>query len=116
MPLSNPTAIPSQPAWSAPILGNNWVAYGIDSASPGYYKDSFGRVHLRGSVKAGTGTQIFQLPSGFRPDATLHFLVIANSSGAFGGGWIAIASDGAVLFFAGNNALVSLDSISFRAL
>ncbi|WP_051289867.1 hypothetical protein [Paenibacillus massiliensis] len=58
------------PVWITPTLLNSWVEYDTYRQSVGYYKDTFGRVHVYGYLKGGissTGSTIFILPPGFRP-------------------------------------------------
>lgn len=95
----------------APTLLNAWVNTGGVNAPAGYYKDSFGIVHLRGQVKDGANTSIFFLPSGYLPLLTEHFAVLTQS----GIGEVYIQSDGQVIFYSGSNAWVSLSGITFRA-
>lgn len=98
-------------AWNAPTLLNGWVIYDGLHNPPGYCKDQFGRVYLRGLVKSGTiGLDIFTLPIGYRPAAIEIFPAISNS--AFGGGTITPA--GAVNPGVGSNVYFCLDGITFR--
>lgn len=64
-----------EPLFIAASLENSWVDYDTSIfAGAGYYKDAFGRVHLRGLVKSGTiSTTIFTLPEGYRPSLRLIF-------------------------------------------
>lgn len=95
-----------------PILGNAWVNYDPAYNSVGFWKDAFGVVHLKGSIKSGTmQTTAFTLPPGYRPaknEATSNLSV-----GAFGG--LRIFSSGAVAPWEGTNAYFSLDGVTFRA-
>ena len=95
-----------------PAFENSWVNYGSGFESAGFYKDPFGRVHLKGLVKTGTvGVAMFTLPSGYRPSATVLFSVHSNGAE----GRVDINSSGAVIAVSpSNNAYVSLDGISFR--
>jgi hypothetical protein len=101
------------PVFIAPTLLNSWVAYDAGAHGlPGYYKDPFGRVHLRGMVKNGTiGQAIFNLPVGFRPSGHLPFAAVSNE--AFSR--VDARFNGDVICFVGNNAWVSLNGISFAA-
>lgn len=102
--------------WTAPTLLNSWVYYGSPYNPPGYYKDSFGIVHLRGLVKSGTMTNaIFTLPAGYRPanrqmNAAASFVSTTDAYGR-----IDVDNAGNVLPMAGSNAFISMDNITFRA-
>ena len=101
----------SQPSWTALTLQGAWVAYGSPFASPAYYKDTVGIVHLKGLIKSGSST-IAALPSGYRPSEDLCFIV--NGSGA--AAEVFIQSGGNILKQGGSSAnYFSLDGISFRA-
>ena len=100
---------------------NGWINFGGLQATAAYYKDSLGRVHLKGLVKDGTCKKaIFILPVGYRPTEKLLF---GTESGGSGGshGRIDIIADGEV--FTGNpstgagcdSTWMSLNGISFRA-
>lgn len=96
----------------APVLLNSWV-----NGSPtnrqlaGYYKDSFGTVHLQGYLSGGSaGSVAFQLPVGYRPALGVE---IAAASGA-AGGRVTITNDGNITI-ASFTSFVSLDGITFRA-
>ncbi|WP_410770968.1 hypothetical protein [Fontibacillus sp. BL9] len=59
------------PVWITPTLLNGWINYDLSQYDPvGFYKDSFGEVHLRGMIGGGAvtpGTVLFRLPEGYRP-------------------------------------------------
>lgn len=100
------------PDWVNATLAGTWVAYGAPYATPSYWKDSSGIVHLRGAAKLGTVTStIFTLPVGFRP--AFDFLVTAYSGGFAGG--LVIQANGLVVHNTGTNAAVVFDNITFRA-
>ena len=69
----------TQPSFTnATPLTNAWVA---GSSAPGYFKDEFGIVHLRGAIKSGTtSVAAFVLPSGNRPAVTCVFPVIDGAN------------------------------------
>ena len=69
---------------------------------PGYFKDSFGIVHLRGAVQNGNN-QIFKLPVGYRPEGTVM------------PGPLMIHADGRVISPFGHNGWVNLYGITFMA-
>jgi hypothetical protein len=98
-------------AWTAPTLAGTWVNFGGGYNNAGYWKDSTGRVHLRGMIKSGTiGTTAFTLPSGYRPSATCRFAAESNSAY----GICTIDSAGVVTPAAGNTAWFSFDGMSFN--
>ena len=72
-------AAKTQPSFTtATPLTNAWVA---GSSAPGYFKDEFGIVHLRGAIKSGTtSVAAFVLPSGNRPAVTCVFPVIDGAN------------------------------------
>lgn len=97
----------------APALTNGWANFGAPYQSAGYVKDSFGFVHLRGMVNAGTvGLAIFTLPANYRPQRTGIYAVVSN--GALG--IIEVSSAGTVTLTAGSNVYASLSGITFMAL
>lgn len=99
-----------QEAWITPTMLNGWTQL---SADVGYMKDNLGWVHLKGAVTGGAlASQIFALPVGYRPQNTSNrFPVIANNKF----GRVSVTSTGAVTFDVGENAFVSLDGITFKA-
>lgn len=81
---------------------------------PQYYKDSTGRVHLRGLVKNGSlGSEvcIATLPAGYRPD--YRHIVAVQSANAIGR--LDLDPNGRVVAYSGSNAWFSIDNVSFRA-
>ncbi len=108
-----PLAVPS---WTAPSLLNSWVDYGSPHEVAGYWKDpNTGIVYIRGTIKSGTttnGTNIFQLPSGYRPSADL---IIATTDGGYNSCIFVFRSDGDVeIHNIGNNSWLALNNISFH--
>jgi hypothetical protein len=105
----------TSPTWTAPTLANSWVNYSIGSDfAVGYRKDPTGRVWVRGTIKDGTaasGTVLFTLPTGYRPQRACAFPVHNNNQVMF----IQINTTGTVvLAIAGTtNTLLRLDGISF---
>lgn len=107
-----------------PAFQNAFVA---STPPPQFYKDSNGRVHLRGRVtRAGdTANTPFTLPLGYRPDVTAGnpaaFAVMANSNAT---GWVMyrlnITDAGLMLIATVGNGIAAvnsiiLDGITFRA-
>jgi hypothetical protein len=102
----------TQEAWIAPTLLNGWVNFGGTFQNSGYFKDNFGIVHLKGTVKSGTyGATVFTLPVGYRPLLNVNFATVSNGSAAMA----SVDSSGNVTFNAGSNAWDSIDGMSFRA-
>jgi len=62
-------------AWTAPTFQNSWVN-SPGSQPAGFFKDSFGFIHLRGAIKNGSAinTVAFILPTGYRPATTSSFI------------------------------------------
>lgn len=110
--LSSSKADVTQASWTAPTLINSWANLGSGYDPAGYYKDTIGEVHLRGTVKSGTvGASIFVLPVGFRP--AFRFLVPVVSNYAFGS--VQVQEDGNVIVATGSNVFLDLGGITFRA-
>jgi hypothetical protein len=106
----------AQPAWTAPSYVNSFSDFGASFLTAGYYKDSTGRVWLRGLAKRATAalsTTIFTLPAGSRPSANANFIVMANNRMAR----LEIASAGTVQIIAADDAswfnFFSFDGVSF---
>jgi hypothetical protein len=110
-------AAPAVPAFIAPILLNSWKNHG-DTANykqsvAGYRKHADGTVELTGLVDGGAvGTNIFNLPAGYRPANQKAFAVCCAASGdtiAF----IKIQPNGNVLFSTGTPNSVFLTGVRF---
>jgi hypothetical protein len=100
----------------APPFGAGWAAYGGGNASPAFYKDKEGRVHLRGLLNSGpAGSIIFNLPSGYRPSTSGQLMFTVNNGNSFAR--IDIWTNGDVVFpiLPVPGTWVSLDGISFRS-
>ena len=99
----------AQEAWITPTLLNSWEAFDA-SRTAQYRKETTGVVRLKGMVKSGTiGQAIFTLPVGYRPSVSTN--ISTTSLNLFGA--INIGIDGLVTPAVGNNAWVSLSSITF---
>lgn len=110
MPLFNA----SEEAWIAPTLINSWSNHSASYASAGYYKDNSDVVRLRGLIKGGSaGSNMFVLPTGYRPSSREVFLVFCGVMMMTAR--IDVDSSGIVQFVTGSNDYVSLSGISFRA-
>lgn len=100
-------------AFIAPSLLNGFYNYGGGFGTVGYFKDKNGIVHIKGLVSGGsTGTDIFTLPTGYRPSGNLIFMQLANNAIAR----IDVQSDGSVYYSSGQSGVfLTLSGISFRA-
>lgn len=108
---AKPEAVRLVGASGQPVFGEGFTADAAPSLAPGFWKDSFGTVHLQGTVDnaspaPATSETIFTLPPGYRPAGTARHAVV--------GGSIAIDSAGTVGLEA-SGAEASLDGITFRA-
>ena len=89
-----------QEEWITPTLLNGWAVFSANDIQPGYYKDSLGNVHLRGTVKGGlTGgpNPILTLPVGYQPSKNM-FIPCINSGTL---GILVISRNGTVYVFSG---------------
>ncbi|MEE9430690.1 MAG: hypothetical protein V3V16_06585 [Melioribacteraceae bacterium] len=102
-----------QEYWTAPSLLNSWTNYNAGFNPTAYFKDSNGIVHLRGMIKSGaSGTVIFTLPNGYRPQ--YHEVHSTISFGTNAARWDILAN-GDVKMIVGSSSYFSLDGITFRA-
>lgn len=104
-----------QPPWAAVAGGvgfaANWGNVGGSWQTVGYLKDSRGFVELRGLAKVTTGTlttQIFTLPSGYRPAAFIQYPVRTGTNVL---SYLEIRTDGTV-HYAGSGGGVLADAQS----
>jgi hypothetical protein len=61
--------------WSSgePAFENSWANAGGAYETAAFYKDPYGRVHLKGRIGTGTAaTTAFTLPAGYRPAGTIQ--------------------------------------------
>ena len=105
-------AIPALEPFTAPTLTNSWVNFGAPYNPAGYFKDPFGIVHLRGTIKSGTmSAAAFTLPVGYRPPNRERFSNVSNALfGAF-----EAREDGTVVPIVGSNGDFCIDGATFRA-
>ena len=107
----------TEPSWIAPALLNSFLNYNATTyQAAGYYKDSSGRVFLRGLLSrasAALNTAVFQLPAGYRPAKQTLFGILANNFNAR----LDIDTSGNVFVSAADNAswfsFFTLDGVNF---
>lgn len=108
-----------------PTLINSWVNYGNGYSTVGYWKDSLGYVHLKGTIKNGNANSIaFQLPIEYRPNNIIVFPCAGvgrtDQGDLTGICQILITNDGNVIPLFGDNiansniSKISLDGVRFR--
>ena len=93
---------------NAPAFENSWINFVTsgEQATAAFYKDSFGRVYIKGLVKSGTiNTDIFTLPTGYIPSERIHLGTMSNSAY----GTLRIDTDGAVRAQTGNNTSFAIN-------
>lgn len=113
-------SVPPVPAFIAANLLNGWSNNGNTAQWPqsvaGYRKHADGTVELTGLVNGGVvGTNIFNLPAGYRPANQKAIPVVSAANGdtiAF----IKVQPNGNVLFSAGAPSLVFLTGVRFPLL
>lgn len=105
-----------------PALQNGWTYYGVSRSYPMMFKDLSGVVHLQGAIAAGNaaaGTNLLNLPLGFRPRLLLLFNVYSLGGTTSGLGNVFVygagAGAGEVTIQNGGNTILSLDGVSFLA-
>jgi hypothetical protein len=101
----------------APTLASGVTAIGPPNppfTDPGYMKDNFGFVHLKGTYNCGgtLGRLLFQLPSGYRPSRIAEGAAFNNSPSP---GFWEVFPSGSVQANCGTTGQVSLDGVIFPA-
>lgn len=89
----------ADPVWTAPSLINNWSNYGSGQEIAGYWRSPDGIVYLRGLIKATTATNrsnMFVLPTGYRPLLIATFAVYAYTSATNPTGVLQVTDQGGV--------------------
>jgi flagellar biosynthesis/type III secretory pathway protein FliH len=96
--------------WVNLTLLNAFTSFGAPNQTPRYRK-KMGVVYVEGSIKAGTnGAVIANLPVGFRPAATLVFIVATSTTAH---ARITISATGDIVGTTINTTLTSLSGIVF---
>lgn len=96
--------------WYDVGYGSGWAAYGN-----GYHNPNFSRIGkfgvLRGLIKraSGSGTAMFTIGTGFRPQLKIRLPVLTNS----GMGSIDIATNGDVTLISGGTSWISLNGLTY---
>lgn len=109
-------ALYSAPTFIAPTLLNSWVNFGAPYATAGYYKDPFGRVHLKGHLKSGViGSAAFTLPAGYRPAERTFVATVAHNGASYIVAVLDVNTDGSVTPTVGANGEFVINAISFVA-
>ncbi|MBO2942816.1 hypothetical protein JJQ72_02300 [Paenibacillus sp. F411] len=111
--LMNIKADKEAPGWIVPTLLNGWVYFG-GGATPAYFKDNNGFVHLRGRLKAGAiASVMFVLPKGYRPAQPL-FLVARAYTSTNTTTTCVIDTDG-IVYVTDYNSEINIDGLTFLA-
>lgn len=109
-------ALSEQEDWIAPTLEAGFANAGGTDAVAGYYLDSVGEVHLKGTITvpaSASGQLIFTLPEDYRPAEDRRF---GCRQGSTDRAHIVVEADGQVRYSAATGSgSVSLDVITFRA-
>ena len=100
--------------WKALPVKNGWVYGAFSTFHAGFYKDSLGVVHLRGSLKNGATSYACRLPSGYRPAKVLYIPIYTYQASV---GGLEVDADGKCFLwdnFTGNATIFSsLDGVTF---
>jgi hypothetical protein len=115
--------IVSEEAWhevgagGEPAFQNGWTNWGGTLSTAAFYKDFFGRVHLKGVVtNPGGSAIIFTLPVGYRPAKEENFAQWGHDGTTERATGIRVVGDGNVIpRTSGASNFLPLSGISFRA-
>ena len=100
-------------ATGEPAFENAWAVYLANTVK--FYKDPFGIVRIKGRVDSGTtGTVVFTLPTGYRPDYTHTQLLAYDSIATTDTARVTISTGGEVYITNPGTTWTALDGISFR--
>jgi hypothetical protein len=101
----------AQEGWSTPNITRGGYTPNWSGDSVGYFKDSMGFVHLKGSITAQNVTgEVFTLPVGYRPSNTQYF---GNKSVGTTDLFIAVQSNGVVNLTATGDGTFCMNGIYF---
>ena len=94
-------------------LTSGWAPAGLPYSNPQFYKDSLGRVWLRGAIRGGTlGNPLFNMDSGYLPEHRVAIPCVA--SGGFAR--VDVLPNGDIQVQSTPDAtLIVLDAVSWRA-
>ena len=102
--------------WVYPSYTSGFSRYSMTFATIRYTKDAAGIVHLDGLVTGGgTGSCIFNLPDGFRPDARQLFATERYDTGSSVFGRADVIADGCVQMHLGSTSWFSLSGLTFAS-
>jgi hypothetical protein len=101
-----------------PDFENDWENAGFGAGTAAFYKDALGVVHLKGTIRTGTGNGFpaFTLPPGYRPDQDLLMPMAASFSYDEAG--VEVHPDGEVIPVcdtSGDDCFGGIGGLSFRA-
>lgn len=99
--------------------GQTWQNYGGGFSTAGFYRDPFGRVHLRGLVKIVAAENdpecaVFTLPPGYRPAESTVFASLAENKFVRVSVYEDLGEVDPEAVPTGGGNFLSLDGISFR--
>jgi hypothetical protein len=99
-------------SWTALTLGSGVTNVGGGAFNAAGFIDESGFVHLRGKITTVNAfpSTLFTLPVGWRPSATMLFLILTNGSAV---GNVTIDSAGVVTQNSSNLTNISIDGITF---
>jgi hypothetical protein len=99
-----------------PPFQNGWSNLQFGFSTAGFYKDSEGLVHLKGTIRGGIGL-VFILPPGYRPSEHLFLSAAADAHGPVAAN-LRLLTDGRVdsqCAAGGDVCILGLDGLVFRA-
>lgn len=97
----------AQEDWIIPTLTAGWTQADTINHPVRYMKDSLGFVHMKGKVTGGKiFSNIFILPSGYRPSSIIRVASLLSSVDAYPEGIVVMSSGSGDIF---------LDALTFRA-
>lgn len=98
--------------WLAPTFQNSWVNVGAGTEPVQYFKDQNGVVFIKGQTVGGSsGTVVFTLPVGYRPQGIVRAIGVTSSGPAIMP--VEIATNGEVSILTSVASWGSFNTISF---